>query len=141
MHWNTSDAKTNNPKNMTTTTDTALSIHQIYPASLVMAELNAAFGRDEKNQEAGGWCYFCDPEEGNVSESEARKLAYKGKPVFLHVDANFWYQSSEGGRSGSVGIEDNKDAWNILKNLSLEQEGTGDSDGYGIVIFRVNLNK
>jgi hypothetical protein len=125
---------------MKTEIKTALDLTQIYPATLLMGEINAAFGRDEKNAEAGGWCYFCDPEEGNVSEAVARRLAYEGKPVFLQVDANYWYQSSKGGRRGAVGIEDNKEAWAILKQLRLVEEGTGDSDGYGIVIYQVNLN-
>ena len=124
---------------MKTKINTALSLTQIYPATLLMAEINAAFGRDEKNSEAGGWCYFCDP-EGNVSDTTARQLAYEGKPVHLQIDANYWYQSSEGGRKGAVGIEDNKEAWAILKQLALEEEGTGDADGYGIVSYRVNLN-
>ena len=124
---------------MTTQSDTSLVLTQIFTASLVMAELNAAFGRDEKNQEAGGWCYFSDPQEGNVTESDARKLAYEGLPVHLQVDANYWYHSSTGGRRGSVGIEDNKEAWAILNQLALVQEGTGDADGYGIATYRINL--
>ena len=126
---------------MKTTNNNALALHQIYPASLVMGELNSAFERDEKNQEAGGWCFFCDPEEGNVSDKEARKLAYEGKSVFLQIAVNYWYQSTAGGRAGSVGIEDNKEAWEILKKLSLSEEGTGSADGYGIISYSLNLNK
>ena len=125
---------------MKTAINTALSLSQIYPATLIMGKVNEAFGIDEKNCEAGGWAYFCDPEEGNVSDQVARQLAYEGKPVYLQIDANYWYQSSEGGRRGAVGIEDNKEAWAILKQLALEQEGTGDADGYGIVTYRVNMN-
>ena len=125
---------------MKTEINTALALTQIYPASLLMGKLNEAFGKDESNSEAGGWAYFCDPEEGSVSYERARMLAYEGNPVHLQIDANYWYQSSKGGRRGSVGIEDNKEAWAILKHLSLEQEGTGDADGYGIVTYRVNLN-
>ena len=123
------------------TTNTELYLNQIYPATLLMGEINAAFERDEKNAEAGGWSYFCDPEEGNVSEQTARRLAYEGKPVYLQIDANYWHHSSEGGRRGKVGIEDNKEAWSILRQLSLEEESTGDADGYGIVVYRVNFNK
>ena len=111
---------------------TALQLHQIYTAHLVLEKLNAAFEFDKNNHHSAGGNAFFVSDDGDVSFSEARSLAYEGKFVALQVDHYFYRNEDK---------TNNHSAYAIYSQLETDQEGTGDGDGYNILSERVNFNR
>jgi hypothetical protein len=112
--------------------ETALQLHQIYSASLVLEKLNAAFELDKNTHNSAGGNSFFVSDEGDVSFSEARRLAYEGKFVALQIDHYFYRNEDK---------TNNRSAYAIFSQLETDQEGTGDGDGFNILSERVNFNR